>query len=236
LATKRQVTRLLRDLRSDEEAFEELADRLFAFKRTVYVETLQDLAELHGYDIEGDVLLSEAIYEALGDDAEAAARQILDSLDGDLTEFVERNRERPLADLLDMVDDWLDDRQDWKAEQVAVTEAYPAHADATLHFYRAAGIDPEFDFGGHGDADPECDVCRALVQTNPHPPDRVLAIGQPHIRCAQKWHPRDLDESALPDSIVLGAGDPSGIFTRRETFEQLHGGKSQAAEAIRSLA
>lgn len=229
---KSQVTALIRALSYGDEEFDELADELYAYKRTVYIETLEDLADGHGFDVHDDITLSTEINEALGADAERQARRIIDTYNREVSEFVRERAAKTPAETVDEFEDWSTTRAEQKAPVIAVTEAYAAHADATAGFYQDNGLDPDFDFGGHGDAPPKCPICRALLEHGPHPLQRVLEIGQPHVRCAQQWHAR-INDDQLPDDLVLGQNAPAGILGP-DTLLERAGGWDQAVNAITS--
>lgn len=211
----------------DEEAAE-LADEFLDHKVFTYVETLVELAQQAGADIQDeDVHLSDSILRALRDEARTHAGFVVDTYNSDLDAFLERNDKLPRERLLQTYEAWADDRADARAETVAITEAYSAAADATLAFYAANAGDVAWDFGGHpGDDEPACSVCEALVNTSPHPHERVLEVGNPHIGCRQSWHPRDAE---LPDELALPE-EPAGVIGG-EPWVNRHGNDHTVAAA-----
>lgn len=217
---------------------EERADFYDAFLETkviTFVETLGELARELGYDIEDDEIdVSDDVLKALRDEAREHADFVVDTYNRDLDDFLDRNRELSRDDLLRDYESWAEARADAKAETIATTEAYSAAADATVGFFLDNGLlDAEFDFGGHGDDDPVCEICEALRVTSPHPASRVLAVGNPHIGCRQDWHHR-VDPGDLPDEVQLGR-NPAGIIGAQHYLGQHGDDRTAAAQAILDL-
>lgn len=238
MARKGELRSLKAALKLDSADVRFMAERLLEHAVSEYVERLAELAEDHGYQLHQDeVVLSDSLVRQLARHARAQARQIADTHNTETVKLIDRNRDLPVRQLLGVYEAWADDRADWKAEEIATTEAWSAHADATLAFFDAAGIEPLYDFGGHGDADPECEVCQALRETSPHPHARVLKIGSPHIRCRQDWHPvLDDDQlAALPDDLVF-AERPGGILGRDPLVNRAENNHGLAAELVRQMA
>lgn len=218
---------LAKALRWGREERDELADEFLDHKVFTYIETLGDLFREHGVEVDDDdIEISDDILRALKREAVAHAAMVVDTYNADLDKFLQRNADTPRAQLLDDYDAWAADRADARAETIAVTEAYTAHADATIAFYEANG-GGEYDFGHHPEDDAAvCDVCKALEATNPHPVERVLAIGTPHINCRQKWRRRG-DE--LPEELVVPDA-PAGIVGS-DPLVNRHGNDHTAAAA-----
>lgn len=230
------VSRKLRAaLRWGEDEVTELAAELLDHKVFTYVETLSDLLDERGVEhAREDIVLSDAILKALRAESRLRARQIVNTFNTDLDGFLERNGELPRARLIDTYSAWASDRAQNRAELIAITEAYGPAADAQLAFAAAnapEGLEPSYDFGGHGDDDPVCDVCRELEQTSPHPHSRVLAIGNPHPGCRQDWHEVDSDEH--PEEYRLPT-KPAGLVGAEHIVIR-EGGHEQAVDAIRGL-
>lgn len=221
-------------LRWGREEAGEIADDFLDHKVFTYIETLAELAAEHGYELDADALeLSDSILLALRGEAREHAGYVVNTYNDDLDGFLERNAALGRERLLDTYDAWASDRGEARAEIVAITEAYPAAADATLAFYRAnADGEIAYDFGGHeGDDDPVCDVCKALVDTSPHPHERVVAIGSPHIGCRQAWHRR---EGAMRGELTLPT-EPAGILGSQALVNR-EGDHDAAVAAINALA
>jgi hypothetical protein len=183
-----------------------LADALLAAKVDTYIATLTDLAESYGYEVTDEgIQLSADVRAALRDEAVQNATSIVATFNREVDQFLDRNPDTPTDQLLADFDAWAEDRLSHKAPQIAVTEAYGPHADATLAFYVENGLEPEFEFGPHSEDEhpAECEVCQALEATNPHPLNRVLEVGKPHIACAQSWQAL-VEPDALPDELHLG--------------------------------
>jgi hypothetical protein len=213
-----------------------LAEAIYDAKRQVYVETLADLAEGHGYELDGDVILAPTVEAEIRAVAQEHARLIADSYNRDVDAFLDRNESLEKDALLDTFDAWSQDRLDQHADLIAVTEAYDAYTDATVSFYAENGLEPEYEFGGHpelGDADPACDLCQALEATNPHPHARVLEVGIPHVQCRQNWHAL-VDPENLPDVLTLG-GQTGGVLGA-DPLNMALGGTDEAVQHVHDLA
>ncbi len=223
---------LAKALRWGDEERDELADEFLDHKVFTYVETLGDLFREHGADIvDEDIVLTDEILLALKREAIEHAGYVVDTYNADLEKFLQRNGDLPREQLLATYDAWSADRADARAETIAVTEAYSAHADATIAFYEAQGEGGEYDFGAHPEDDaPSCEVCAVLEATNPHPVARVLAVGAPHINCRQQWRRRDVD---LPDDLFLPTR-PAGIVGSTPLVNRHDNDHVAAAGAIAS--
>lgn len=234
MATARQLRQLRAALAYDEADLRSLTEAFLEVKVAVYADTLGDLADEYGYEIDGgEVDLADDLLAALHAEALRDAQSVVDSFNADMERLLNENRERARDELIDLYETWAEQRADSRSELIAVSEAYSAHADATLSFWQAAGVEPEFDFGVHepDDAPPQCDVCLALAETSPHPYARVLAVGTPHINCRQSWQEVGVDPDEMPDTIQLGAA-VAGIVGGRPLVDRL-GGHGQAADFIR---
>jgi hypothetical protein len=230
--TADELAQLKQLLVLDDQARTEMADAFYQHKVTVYANTLADLADQHGFDVHGDqVTLTQDVLDALRAEADAHAAIAVDTYNRELDGWLDKQAAAPVEDVLGAYQDWSNARADAKAELISVSEAYSAHADATLAFYVDNGVEPEFDFGGHGDADPRCVVCQALLDHSPHPLSRVLEIGTPHLNCRQSWHALDVD---LPDELQLGAA-VAGIVGGEPWVHRHDNDHQAAADAISRL-
>lgn len=229
----RSLFRALRQTAADRR---ELANMLYEGKVAVYTATLEDLATSYGYDLtDGGIELSEDVLSALRDEADENAQSIVETFNSELRTFLSDNQGKPDADVLTAFETWATDHHEKRAELRAVTEAYVPYADATLAFFAENGLEPEFEFGGHGDDDPQCVICQALEASNPHPMGRVLEIGMPHIGCRQDWHPT-IDVSQLPDELKLG-GKVGGVLGReplRDRFDSPEAAAEMVAAPVDS--
>lgn len=192
---------LAKALRWTQEEVDDLALEFLDAKVFTWVETITDLLIEHGVDaVEDDVDVSDDILRALRQEAREHAGYVVDTFNRDLDKFLERNANTPREQLLGDYEAWAADRAQARAETIAITEAYSAHADATVSFFQAQGVEPEFDFDhSHpGEDAPSCETCAALEATNPHPLARVLAVGGVHIGCRQSFKGRDVE---LPDDL-----------------------------------
>ena len=218
-------------LRWGDEEIEELADDFLDHKVFVYVETLHELFLEHGAQLEReDIDLSDEILRALRAEAREHAESVVATYNKHLGDFIERNGHLPRETFLLTYEAWADSRADARAELVAVTEAYTAAADATMAFYGLNAETAGFDFGGHGDDDPQCDVCQILELGNPHPYERVVEVGNPHPQCRQHWRPR---EAVLPDELQV-PDEPAGIVGR-EAWVKRFGTREEAVAALDEL-
>lgn len=234
MATERQLRQLRVALAYDDADLRALTEAFLEVKVAVYADTLGDLADEYGYAIDGgEVDLADDLLVALRDEARRDAQSVVDSFNADMERLLAENAGLPRDELIDLYETWAEQRADSRSEMIAVSEAYPAHADATMSFWQAAGVEPEFDFGVHeaDDAPPQCEVCIALAETSPHPFRRVLAVGTPHINCRQSWQEVGVDPDTMPDTIQLGAA-VAGIVGGRPLVDRL-GGHAPAAGFIR---
>lgn len=225
--------RLAESLQWGEEEVTDLAAQLLDHKVFTYHETLVELADAQGADL-GDFELSDGILRALRAESETNARRIVETYNHDLAGFLARNDHLPRDLLLSTYDAWADSRAQARAELIAISEAYPAAADATLAFAAAnSDGEPLFDFGGHpGDDDPACEVCQALVETSPHPLSRVVEVGSPHLGCRQSWHQTG-EREAREQFVVPDA--PAGIIGTDPLVNRHGNDHAAAAEAVLAL-
>jgi hypothetical protein len=222
--------RLTEAFQRDDEDDAALADTLYLWKLRAYSDTLAELADGYDFEVE-DITLSESIREALRAEAELRAQQINATFNGEVTSFIaDIVDEASYEDAIESISAWSEARDADRSTLIGITEVYTAHADATLSFFRDAGIEADFDFGGHGDDHAECVVCQALERGNPHPYERVVEIGTPHIQCRQRWHPL-IDPDELPDELALGQGDPAGIVGN-DSLVHRAGGQQAAVEQL----
>lgn len=209
--TKRQRAKLVRSLLMSDADRTTLADDLYEARVETYVDTLVELAEELGFDLPTPFDLSETILDALDAASERSADQIVNTYNEraltfgqNLPDDISAAEARAAADAMAQLH-W-----EKQAVNIATTEAYEAHHDATVHFFTANGLEPLWDFGGHGDAHPECALCERLFRGGPWTTEVVQRVGVPHNLCAQSWHPRT-DDADLPDQIVVGDGETGGI-------------------------
>jgi hypothetical protein len=234
VAFRRLVTRAKRELAWGDDERREFAEAFLTAKIEAYEATLLDLMDDYGYQLDADDLdLPDNVVAALADEARRNAGYVVDTHNREMEELVERHADLTVGEIIDAYETWAEQRADTRSEQIAVTEAYNAHADATVAFF--GGIEGAlFEFGGHpGDEPPECEVCRALVETNPHPLERVIAVGNPHINCRQSWHPLATDED-LPDELVLPQ-DVAGIVGGEPLVNRTGNDHAAAADTVRNL-
>jgi hypothetical protein len=237
VASDRQLRQLRAALAYDEADVRALTEAFLEVKVAVYADTLGDLADEYGYELDGgEVDLADDLLVALRDEARRDAQSVVDTFNEDMGRLLDENAELPRDQLIDLYETWAEQRADSRSEMIAVSEAYPAHADATIAFWRAAGVEPEFDFGVHeaDDAPPQCEVCIALAETSPHPLARVLAVGTPHINCRQSWAEVGVDADTLPDTIQLGEAT-AGVVGGQPLVDRL-GNHAKAAAYIRDQA
>lgn len=238
MADRNTIRRVVRELaftkRADVEALQE---RLTAAKIDVYERTLRDLAQLLKLTATPDV--SGQVKLALSIESGNHARSIIKTFNNDLAQYAFKfGRQLEEDELRQTLRAWVDNRNKSRAPIIAVTETYGPYADALMAGFLEAGLDAEFDFGGHpeaGDEPAECIVCLALEETNPHPLREVIRIGSPHPNCRQNWHVRNLQMLLLQlasTDVQLGA-KPAGIVGRPSLIHRA-GGRAPAARAIRS--
>ena len=228
MATAEERNRLLRALRRTRSDASELAVILFDRKVAVYLRTLREL--VRRYRRRTTVTLSPAVERVLRAEARDHARLIVRSYNDELKRVITRNGDKNITAIRALIEEWAALRHASRADLVAVTETYGPHADATLSFFAENDLHPEFDFGGHGDATPVCPICLAIQKRNPHPFERVVAIGTPHPGCRQDWHPLAVTSSVLPPELSLG-GALAGIVGKPTLIER-SGSQSAAVDAI----
>jgi hypothetical protein len=139
-----------------------------------------------------------------------------------------------LVDLQEALEDWAEERARSRAAIAAVTDVYAPAADATLATHELTGVETVYDFGGHGDDAPQCELCQALEETSPHPAQRVLSYGTPHVNCRQEWHPV-YEAGQLPAEVDLADLSYQGL-AGEDTLIERAGGLSAAAELVRRSA
>lgn len=238
MADRNTIRRVVREFSLKRVDAIALRDRLTESKIRVYEETLRDLANQIGITTPPEI--QPAVKLALGIESGNHARSITDTFNHDLAEYAFRfGRQLDEDELRDTLSAWVDNRNAQRAPIIATTEMYWAHADALMAGFMEAGLgDAEFDFGGHpelGDEPPECDICAALEETNPHPLREVIRIGTPHPNCRQRWHARHLEVLVLAlksHDVQLGAR-VAGIVGKPSLISRA-GTRAQAAKAIRS--
>lgn len=240
MASKRAIEQAAKRFAFTPARRRELADKLYRTKRRVYRRTLLELARSLGYEIKRPDL-SDAVDDALRREADNHAERIAESFNRDLAAAALRIGEALTVDKLsDQLQTWVNARQRKRAQMTAITEAYPAHADAILGLFRDLDLpDVSFDFGGHpelGDAPPDCAICQALERGNPWPLEVVAEIGNPHPGCRQDWHVRDLDQRSLPPAFDVELGQTLGGVIGKDPFVMRHGSRAEAVERIEALA
>jgi len=120
-------------------------------------------------------------------------------------------------DLLRHALEWDEKRQEWKSEQIAVTEAACTANGALLDFYRKNGLDVEVRVLPHGAV---CKVCQQLVAGQPYTLDEAesLYTGLPaHIHCPHLFVmvPKGADPGRGPEEGAPGRGKGPGGGRRR---------------------
>lgn len=207
-----------------------LAARLRTAKVDAYRQTLHRLAQDMGSL--ATVELSPEVLADLGIEARQHAVTISRSFNRDLATYARRiTPGLDKQDLRSSLRAWVENRNSSRAPVIAVTEVYGPHADATVAFFKELGLDDAtFDFGGHPEDDPpECEICAALVATNPHPLREVARIGTPHPNCRQNWHPR-VEASQVPGHVELG--QVLGGIVGTKMLVQRAGSRAAAADMI----
>lgn len=238
MADRNTIRRVVREFSLKRADAIALRDRLTDSKTRVYEATLKDLAEQIGLTITPEV--QPAVKLALAVESGNHARSIVDTFNHDLAEYAFRfGRQLDEDQLRDTLKAWVENRNAQRAPIIAVTEMYAAHADALMSGFMEAGLgDALFDFGGHpelGDEPPECIICAALEETNPHPLREVIRIGSPHPNCRQTWHARHMEVLALAlksQEVQLGA-KTAGIVGKPSLIARA-GSRKKAAAAILS--
>jgi hypothetical protein len=233
VATSSQVRTAARKYAQKKRDIDRLTDLLIRTRLEVYERTLRDVVDQLGAD--RDVQLSPRVRAQLNIEARRHARLIARNFNDALAEYAVRVgpglSDQELRRTLAL---WAENRNQRHAPLIAVTEAWGPHADATMAAFLELGLDDaRFDFGGHpDDSPPACDICQALVDTNPHPLTRVLQIGVPHPQCEQRWRVRGKPRVASTGDEPLGQR-VAGVIGR-DTLIQRAGSREAAVRAIRS--
>ena len=135
-------------------------------------------------------------------------RKYLDTLENGPT-YPLRNR----FQLAQEVDKWATERFQKRAGLIAATESFTPLMRGTIDFYRQNGIECDFIF----DAEPgACDLCKWLLQTNPHNIRKVMRVGIPHPGCVHSWTPTAVAPTQPPGGqLWLG-----GAYRPQETSDE----------------
>lgn len=230
MASRRASERVARRLALDPE---KLADKLYAAKRRVYRRTLLELSRSLGYDVKRPTLAG-VVDQSLRDEAVEQARSMVETFTADLQAAIDEHSDKSDADFVPAVETAMRSRQRKLARPAATTVAYGPYADAMVAGFRDLGSDARFDFGGHpDDADPACSICQVLSTLGPWSLAEVIAIGNPHPGCAQKWHPTAFDRRAMPTEPILG--QTSGGIVGKPTLIERAGSRSRAVAFVESL-
>jgi hypothetical protein len=216
---------------------ERLARRLYRVKAAEYRATLLALGKRYGVE-QSRVVLSAEIRDALQSEATRGAEQAIATYNRLVSDFVKRKRNLPTAQLVVQLTDYMRERAEVRPRVITDAAKITPRLDAQVAFFRENGVDPEFDFEGKA---PNCQTCRALMATSPHPIEIVLEVGNPHLGCVHRWVPRAVGRAELreggvrPGKISLGRGEPAGIVGSRP-FTNREGGHVAAADRIFEVA
>jgi hypothetical protein len=191
---------------------EQFARRFYEAKAAEYRATLMGLAEKYGAPRK-QIKLSREIRDALRLEAQRNARSVVKTYNDLLAREAKRS---PLEgdELARHLASYMRERGRVRSPVIARSEVSTARLDATVSFFRENGIEPDFDFVGPA---ARCPVCKALKKTSPHPIERVIAIGYPHIQCQHRWKARAYSRNKLtagglrPGKVSAGRGGIAGI-------------------------
>lgn len=219
----------------------DLADKLFRAKRRVYRRSLLEEAGKLGYRDVKRPRLSQEITNALQAESREHAERIAQSFNDDLRAQGDTLADKKDDEIRPALRTWAIARQRKRARPTAITEAYTAHADATLSLFLDLGVpmDTAFDFGGHpelGDSHPVCDICIALVRGNPWTLADVVRIGNPHIACRQRWHQHGVDQRILPPELPDLGETLAGIIGRDNLLSRHRNNRDAAVAEIQRIA
>lgn len=236
MARRRDLDAAARAAGMSDEDVSRLTERFYRTKLRVYRDTLRDLADRFTRNGPPRAIpLSQEIKDALRAEAETHALKVAsthnDAVARQAMKIAAPGDGRSKADLERELSRFGKSRMKDRAEMIAVTEAYGPHSDAIASFFRDAGIEPEFDFGGHpDDAPPVCSICRAIIAANPHSLAEVVRIGVPHPFCRQTWHPRLTAEQQQLGDFDLGQS--LGGIIGAPSLIQREGGEQEAADSV----
>lgn len=235
MARRRDVEAAVRSVSMSADEQAKLAERFYRTKLRVYRATLRDLADrFTGAGAPERVELDPAILAALRAEADAHAASVAKTHNRAVRKQAlaisspgdGRDRKGLEAEL----GKFGRSRMRKRAEAIAVTESYGPHADAIVGFFRDAGVEPEFSFGGHpSDDDPVCGICKAIIAANPHSLADVIRIGVPHPFCRQAWHPL-VSAAELPHAVDLG--NTLGGIVGAPMLITREGSAERAAESV----
>lgn len=208
-----------------------LARAFYDAKTVEYRVTLADLASQFGSKPKRVIGLSPGIKDALRAEARRNAAATVDTYNGLIAGFMERNGKLPPGKLYPKLAAYMRERAANRSALVERNELATARLDALVSFLRANGVEPEFDFVGKA---PKCPTCTALIAGNPHDLGTVVAVGRPHLNCTHVWKPRGVKRTDLnPGALKLVGLLPAGVIGLRTLVERA-GGQEQAAKQIRN--
>jgi hypothetical protein len=227
--------KLIRTMRIGPDWVRRLERRFYEAQASEYRRTLGVLADRYGAGRQ--VRLGAALRDGIRAAAERDARSVVATYNSQLEREAARHPELNGQHLADHLGRYMQERGRARAGFIAANEVAAARADAYVSFARENGVEPEFNFTG---PKPKCPICTALIDTNPHSLEVVLAVGRPHIACTHYFAPRGLKAADLragglrPRSISAGRGEIAGLIGRDPLTMELSGLSEEViAEAIR---
>ncbi len=228
------VQSMFDDYAMDSGDIQDLADLIAQIRETAYLNGINEqLTTLNRDPL--PAITDPSVLAEFQQDAMSAAQQIADTYNRDLAAKVgsawldaASNPLLPAGDFSGVVggwagaigqqreaamqtdiEQWLEDRADWKAQSIATTEAAGAYADAVMSFAQQNGgqtvhVEPD---------ECQCSGCQDLVDLGDIPMDAAAAIDLPlHVGC---YHGlvATYDPASVPDDLwlpVADAGEAAG--------------------------
>lgn len=202
---------------------ERLARKLYKIKAGAYRQGLLEAQARHGGK-RAHVVLSQAIRNAIADEAELHAKISVQTFNRQIEAFGKRNQELPREDFIRELRSFMRRRGASRSKVVSEIAPLTARLDAEVAFYRENGVEPEFDFTGPRAI---CPLCQWLKAHSPYPVATVLEVGYPHLQCTHRWRSRSranvaLREGGLRQGVIsAGRGEPAGILGSQAIVQRL---------------
>src|SRR4029079_5096365 len=122
MATARQLRQLRAALAYDEADLRALTEAFLEVKVAVYADTLGDLADEYGYEIDGgEIDLADDLLAALHAEARRDAQSVVDTFNEDMNRLLGENAGLTRDELIDLYETWAEQRADSRSEMIAVS-------------------------------------------------------------------------------------------------------------------
>lgn len=153
-----------------------LADELFNLMKNAYLDGLNQQLQNLGLPPADDITDPD-ILNQLEQTAWDTAQGIMDTLASYMQAQIDKLEAQGMKgkELAKELAQWLEDRADWKAKQISVTETNRAYTNAVADFMRKNNIYADAEYWVEPD-ECKCDHCQSLVEGNPYFGAEGLAI------------------------------------------------------------